>query len=233
MESRSVAAGSDVDWEQLYRQGGLPGKRVHRIRRSSSGSMKIRYLAVSWCQAAASGMMSECWRPRARMCLGGYCTLCYRGSAGVPSTRSRIIRILGDFFDRDAVDGKFDWIFEHTCFCAIPPDRRENMLRVSRVAQPRRRLRGDLLSQSGSRREGPPFGCQRMSWTRYSRPVRARQRTRRLANVSGSRRKRAPARAARCESLLFPLDGARGELSFRNGHLDEAGHGGDGSVRAF
>ena len=83
--------------------------------------------------------------------------------------------------------------------------------------------------------EGPPFGCHLDELDALFSP------TFELVDEQGDL-PTFPGREGRellrvllsCESLLFPLDGARGEsCHFRNGHLDEAGHGGDGSVRAF
>jgi len=35
--------------------------------------------------------------------------------------------VLKDIFRPDPeLDGRFDWVFEHTCFCAIDPDRRDD-----------------------------------------------------------------------------------------------------------
>ncbi len=71
----------------------------------------------------------------------------------------------GDLFDPNShpLNGTADWIWEHTCFCAIPISQRKNYVRS---------VRG-LLKGSGSGilaifylnpemdddREGPPFGC--------------------------------------------------------------------------
>ena len=36
---------------------------------------------------------------------------------------------MADLFDPEAVQGRFDWIFEHACFCAIQPERRGDYAR--------------------------------------------------------------------------------------------------------
>ncbi|MGA2539956.1 MAG: methyltransferase domain-containing protein [Verrucomicrobiota bacterium] len=75
--------------------------------------------------------------------------------------------ILGDFLS-DAPPRPFDWIFEHTLFCAIDPGRREDY-----VAAVRRWLKpgGDYLAVNYliPDTEGPPFGTTRAEiWTRFS-----------------------------------------------------------------
>ncbi len=73
----------------------------------------------------------------------------------------------GDFLADDPV-AQFDWTFEHTCFCAIQPDRREDYVRaVLRWLKPR----GHFLAVNYfiPDRDGPPFGVDREEiWTRFS-----------------------------------------------------------------
>src|SRR5450432_1502174 len=47
--------------------------------------------------------------------------------------------MLADLFDLPAaLDGRFDWVFEHTCFCAVDPQRRaEYVETIVRLLQPR------------------------------------------------------------------------------------------------
>lgn len=63
----------------------------------------------------------------------------------------------GNFLDDPATE-TFDWVFEHTLFCAINPSRRNDY-----VAAVQRRLKpgGNFLAVHYMIRdtEGPPFGC--------------------------------------------------------------------------
>jgi SAM-dependent methyltransferase len=55
------------------------------------------------------------------------------------------------------MDGRYDLVFEHTCYCAIPPERRNDLVKVwKRVLAPK----GDLLGIFfvNEKRLGPPFG---------------------------------------------------------------------------
>jgi cyclopropane fatty-acyl-phospholipid synthase-like methyltransferase len=67
--------------------------------------------------------------------------------------------ILGDFL-ADAVPGPFDWIFEHTLFCAIDPSRRDDYVQaVLRRIKPG----GSYLAVNYliPNKDGPPFGTTR------------------------------------------------------------------------
>lgn len=67
--------------------------------------------------------------------------------------------ILGDFL-ADAAPGPFDWIFEHTLFCAIDPARREDYVKaVIRRLPPG----GNYLAVNYfiPDTDGPPFGANR------------------------------------------------------------------------
>ena len=74
---------------------------------------------------------------------------------------------LGDFL-ADEPDQQFDWVFEHTCFCAIQPDRRPDYVRaVLRWLKPD----GQYLAVNYfiPDQDGPPFGVNREEiWARFS-----------------------------------------------------------------
>jgi SAM-dependent methyltransferase len=72
----------------------------------------------------------------------------------------RNLRFLCADFLRDAVPEEFDWLFEHTLFCAINPGQREDYVRaVARWLKPQ----GQLLAVHYliPDTEGPPFGTTR------------------------------------------------------------------------
>ena len=74
---------------------------------------------------------------------------------------------LGDFL-ADEPHAAFDWVFEHTCFCAIQPNQREDYVRaVLRWLKPG----GHYLAVNYfiPDKEGPPFGVDREEiWVRFS-----------------------------------------------------------------
>ena len=66
---------------------------------------------------------------------------------------------LGDFL-QDEPERQFDWVFEHTCFCAIQPKKREDYVRaVRRWLKPN----GQFLAVQYliPDTDGPPFGTTR------------------------------------------------------------------------
>jgi len=73
----------------------------------------------------------------------------------------------GDLFDPPAdLPGRFSWVWEHTCFCAIDIDRRDDYVAaVAAALQPNGRLLGVfyLDPYRGDHRPGggPPHGCTR------------------------------------------------------------------------
>ena len=76
--------------------------------------------------------------------------------------------VQGDFL-QDEPPQKFDWIFEHTLFCAIDPSDRERYVQaVLRWLPPR----GNYLAVNYliPDQDGPPFGTTRAElWERFSR----------------------------------------------------------------
>lgn len=69
--------------------------------------------------------------------------------------------ILGDLFHLPAdLQGAFDGIFEHTCFCAIDPSRRADYAAaVASALRPGGKLLAVFFLDPGHGGEGPPFGC--------------------------------------------------------------------------
>lgn len=56
--------------------------------------------------------------------------------------------------------GTFDWVFEHTCFCAIDPDLRDDYVRATEfVLHPGGHLLGVFFNIKAE--SGPPFGTTR------------------------------------------------------------------------
>jgi SAM-dependent methyltransferase len=68
---------------------------------------------------------------------------------------------LGDFFaPPSGMHEAFDGIFEHTCFCAIDPQRRtEYVEAAAAVLRPGGRLLAVFFVHPDNDGEGPPFGC--------------------------------------------------------------------------
>jgi SAM-dependent methyltransferase len=79
---------------------------------------------------------------------------------------NRVSWLAGDFFDGTLAErNRVGAIFEHTCFCAIPPEKRADYVEASlRWLQPEGRLVGifflDPLRRSDEE-AGPPYGAEK------------------------------------------------------------------------
>jgi SAM-dependent methyltransferase len=83
--------------------------------------------------------------------------------------------------------GRFDVIFEHTCYCAIPPERRNELVKIWRkLLSPQGHLLGAFFAYE--KRIGPPFGGSEwelrerlkpgfdfLYWTRWRHSVERRK----------------------------------------------------------
>lgn len=69
--------------------------------------------------------------------------------------------ILGDFFDLpEILKNKFDYMVEHTCFCAIEPNQRKNYVRSAwETLNSTGKLFG-IFYLNPKVEEGPPFGVE-------------------------------------------------------------------------
>jgi SAM-dependent methyltransferase len=81
---------------------------------------------------------------------------------GKAKARRRIAHedyLLADLFDLPTeLDGRFDWVFEHTCFCAIDPTRRkEYVSTIVRLLKPGGRLLAIFFLNPDHDEEGPPY----------------------------------------------------------------------------
>ena len=73
---------------------------------------------------------------------------------------NREIYLLGDLFNLPRqFKNKFDWVFEHTCFCAIPPVCRADYVRaVHGILKNSGRLLAIFFLTPDNDGKGPPYG---------------------------------------------------------------------------
>jgi SAM-dependent methyltransferase len=66
--------------------------------------------------------------------------------------------VVGDFFDLPAsMNGSFDWLVEHTCFCAIEPGQRAEYVRAAALAiKPKGKIFAIFFINPDTE-SGPPF----------------------------------------------------------------------------
>jgi len=78
---------------------------------------------------------------------------------GFPKT-GRENYLLADLFDLPAgMQGAFDWVWEHTCFCAIDPAMRAGYVHsVADALKPGGRLLAIFYLDPGNDDDGPPYG---------------------------------------------------------------------------
>ena len=64
-----------------------------------------------------------------------------------------------DLFDLPAeMDDRFDWVFEHTCFCAIHPSQRQEYVRtIVRLLKPAGKLLAIFFINPDHDEDGPPY----------------------------------------------------------------------------
>jgi methyl halide transferase len=127
------------------------GRRARRTPRLSNGWKQTQYPGVSWFRAAAWVTMSGPLQVQARR---------WSAAEAYP-LRGKEAYILGDLFDPGAVQGRFDWVFEHTFFCAIRPERRGDYVRrVTALLKPGGCLLAIFFLDPDHDEEGPPYGCR-------------------------------------------------------------------------
>ena len=76
---------------------------------------------------------------------------------------------LADLFELPAtLDGCFDWVFEHTCFCAIDPGRRpEYVTTIVRLLKPGGRLLAIFFINPDHDEDGPPYRVSKAELAEY------------------------------------------------------------------
>lgn len=163
MESQSVLAGSGGEWEERYRRGDTPwekGAAHPALLAWLESNLVAGRVLVPGCglghdvRALAKAGADVVGLDVARLAIAAAQTF---------PRQSSEMYLEGDLFDPGAFRDQFDWVFEHTCFCAIQPDRRADYVRrVSELLKPG----GHLLAifflnpeYDESDAGGPPFGC--------------------------------------------------------------------------
>ena len=124
--SRLAHVGADSEWESRYQNGdtpwdkGLPHPAL--VRWLSHSDMTGRVL-VPGC-GSGHDVRAIAQKKTAKVVGMDIAPSAIRAATAFTSVGYETY-ILGDFLSGEARNyGPFDWIFEHTCFCAIRPDRR-------------------------------------------------------------------------------------------------------------
>jgi methyl halide transferase len=160
MESRSVAVGSDVDWEEHYRRGDTPWEKglAHPalVEWLKSNAIPGRVM-VPGCGFGHDVRVLA--KAGAEVVGLDIAPLAIASAKAFPQ-HGRVSYVLGDFFDPDAVEGEFDWVFEHTFFCTIPLGRRQEYARrLPELLKRGGRLLAIFFLNPDNDEDGPPYGC--------------------------------------------------------------------------
>jgi methyl halide transferase len=96
--------------------------------------------------------------------------------------------VLGNIFDLPAKFwGNFDYVIEHTCFCAIPLEQRQDYVKIARSLL---KSTGELIALfwAHSRPDGPPFGTNEWEIRTLFSPVFDVSRLETVTNSIDSRK---------------------------------------------
>src|SRR5262249_28171178 len=153
----------DNEWEQRYRSGDIPWEK------GAPSPGLVDFLGANSELARGSVCVPGCgtghdvraWSAAGFEAFGcdiapSAIELCRRKTA---DARLSATYEVADFL-ADLPPRQFDWLFEHTCYCAINPDRRDDYVRaVLRWLRPA----GQLLAVHYliPDKDGPPFGTTR------------------------------------------------------------------------
>jgi len=158
--SRSVAAGSDIDWEERYRRGDTPWEKgvAHPalVEWLKTNAISGRMIVPGCGFGHDVRVLGEAGAEVVGLDVAPFAI----AAAEAFPRHGGISYVLGDLFDPNAVEGEFDWVFEHTCFCAIPPERRGDYARrVTALLKPGGRFLAIFFIDPDNNEEGPPYGC--------------------------------------------------------------------------
>src|SRR5256885_1366081 len=154
---------SETDWEGRYQTGDMPWEKGEPSPGlvdflATHPQLPQGTVCVPGC---GTGHDVRAWA-KAGFAACGYdmaasaVRLCHEKTSGTTLTNVRYQ--VGDFL-RDPAPQQFDWLFEHTLYCAINPTRRDEYVQaVLRWLKPD----GQFLAvhyMLSPEEEGPPFGC--------------------------------------------------------------------------
>ena len=162
---------TDTNWEERYQTGDMPWEK------GAASPGLVDFLAENPGLTKGSVLVPGCgtghdvraWQQAEFQTTG--CDLA-PSAIRIATQRNEEARLpasyqLGDFLSAPA-RSPFDWIFEHTLYCAISPGRRDDYLQAClRWLKPG----GDYLAVNYfiPDKEGPPFGTDRDEiWQRFS-----------------------------------------------------------------
>lgn len=159
--------GETIDWEQCYRDRetpwdeGMPspGLTAFLERHTLAGKG-----AVPGCGYGHDAAAIACHSPNATVVALDLAPTAVAAAAGNLRPFANATALQADLFDLEPVhEGAYDWVWEHTCFCAIDPGKRPRYVEaVHRMLRPGGMFLGVFYLNPRPREDGvggPPFGC--------------------------------------------------------------------------
>lgn len=156
-----------MDWNERYRAGDSPWDkgRAHPLLTAGnlfpadfSGRILVPGCGRGW---DVEELARHC--PQAEIIGIDLSSIAVDDAAARLSGRGGIRFLTGDFFDADrllAQIGGVDALWEHTCFCAIPPDRRADYAAsAAKLLRPGGQLIGVFFLHLDDGGSGPPWNC--------------------------------------------------------------------------
>ena len=149
-----------VDWEQRYKEGDTPwdkeaphpGLVAYLRERSVAGSVLVPGCGAGHdVRALAAGGAAVTGLDIAPSALNL--------ARSFPKAGAEVYEQADLFALPEHLRGLFDWVWEHTCFCAIDPDARPAYVAaVATALKPGGHLLAVFYLDPGDRDGGPPFG---------------------------------------------------------------------------
>jgi SAM-dependent methyltransferase len=160
--SRSEPAGGGAEWEARWQSGDTPwekGAPAPPLLDWLAGNSIAGPVLVPGC---GSGNDVRALATAGAQPLGidiSASAIAHAGSH--PHSGSETYRVADLFALPPELTGAFDWVFEHTCFCAIDPSRRgDYVAAVAAALKPTGRMLAIFYLDPGHE-SGPPFGVDR------------------------------------------------------------------------
>lgn len=160
MNGSNKTVNAEVDWEDRYRAGDTPWEKGRGHPALADWLTKNGIAGRVLVPGCGSGHDVRLIAARGAEVVGFDIAPSAMPAAGSFSKVGNERYVRGDLFDPPAEwTGTFDWVFEHTCFCAISPTMRENYARsVAKLLKPGGRLLA-IFYLDPDHEGGPPYGC--------------------------------------------------------------------------
>jgi methyl halide transferase len=166
----------DLEWQRRYEQNDTPwdkGAPAPALVRFLNENALAGHVLVPGCgkghEVRALGLQSGC--TVIGLDLSETALAEARQLGAQAGTGANVSFVTGDFFHLPSeMNGSFDWLVEHTCFCAIEPNRRPDYVRVATAALRKGGKIFAIFYLNPDVESGPPFGVSKEELSRLFNP---------------------------------------------------------------